>query len=93
MTRSELIKQLALKAPQLTSQDVELTVKQILDEIARTLENSGRVEIRGFGSFGINRRPPRKGRNPKSGETVFVHAKDVPHFKAGKELRDRVNQA
>jgi len=90
MTRSELIQQLATQFPQLTLKDVELTVRTMLDEMARTLSKGNRIEIRGFGSFGINHRPPRKGRNPKSGETVMVPAKYVPHFKAGKDMRERV---
>jgi len=90
MTRSELIQQLATQFPQLTIKDVELTVRTMLDEMSRSLSKGGRIEIRGFGSFGINHRPPRKGRNPKSGETVMVPAKYVPHFKAGKDMRERV---
>lgn len=92
MTRSELILALSEKFPDLSPQDAEQAVKLIMDEVSNTLANSGRVEIRGFGSFGINQRPPRKGRNPKTGETVMVPAKDVPHFKAGKELRERVDK-
>ena len=91
MTRSELIEQLTLKHPQLTPTDVELAVKHILEGIARTLGNQGRVEIRGFGSFVINHKPPRTGRNPKTGVAVMVPAKATPHFRAGKELRERVN--
>ena len=91
MTRSELIQKLAITFPQLTIKDAELAVKVILDQTSNVLAQKGRVEIRGFGSFSINQRPPRKGRNPKSGETVMVPAKDVPHFKAGKELRERVD--
>ena len=91
MTRSELIQQLSQKFSKLTAIDVELSVRTLLDEMARTLSKDGRIEIRGFGSFGINHRPPRKGRNPKSGETVMVPAKPVPHFKSGKDLRERVN--
>jgi integration host factor subunit beta len=91
MTRSELIEQLTRKHPQLTPTDVELVVRHILDGIALTLKNRGRVEIRGFGSFVINQWPPRAGRNPKTGEKVMVPAKARPHFRAGKELRERVN--
>lgn len=91
MTRSELIQNLSAKFPELTSKDVEMTVKNILDGISVALSKKVRVEIRGFGSFVINQRPPRKGRNPKSGESVMVPAKEVPHFKAGKELRERVD--
>jgi integration host factor subunit beta len=91
MTRSELIEQLALKHPQLTPTDVELAVKHILDGISLTLENQGRVEIRGFGSFVVHHMAPRAGRNPKTGVAVMVPAKARPHFRAGKELRKRIN--
>jgi integration host factor subunit beta len=91
MTRSELIEQLTLKHPQLTPTDVKLAVGHILEGIALALENQGRVEIRGFGSFVINHRPPRTGRNPKTGVAVMVPAKATPHFRAGKELRERIN--
>jgi len=91
MTRSELIEQLALKHPKLTAVDVELAVRHILDGIAKTLGNQGRVEIRGFGSFVINHRPPRAGRNPKTGAAVMIPAKGRPHFRTGKELAERVN--
>lgn len=90
MTRSELIQQLASCRPQLTAKDIELTVRIILDGMSHVLARGGRVEIRGFGTFGINHRPARKGRNPKTGATVMVPVKYVPHFKAGKELRGRV---
>ncbi len=93
MTKSELIAKLADKFPQLVLNDAELSVKMILQEISKCLIQGGRVEIRGFGSFGLNYRPPRVGRNPKSGEKVDVPAKYVPHFKAGKELRSRVDYA
>lgn len=91
MTRSELIEQLALRNPQLTLKDLELTVHTILGELSRALTKGGRAEIRGFGSFSLNHRPPRLGRNPKTGEPVNIPAKYVPHFKAGKELRERVD--
>lgn len=91
MTQSDLIQALAAKFPQLTAKDAEQSVRIILDHISLTLANKDRVEIRGFGSFGINHRPPRTGRNPKTGETVMVPAKEVPHFKAGKELKERVD--
>lgn len=92
MTRSELIAALAKRFPQLVQKDAELTVAEILGAIATTLETGNRVEIRGFGSFALNYRPPRTGRNPKTGEKVAVPGKYVPHFKAGKELRERVEQ-
>jgi integration host factor subunit beta len=91
MTRSELIQQLASQFPKLTANDIDFAVRAILDEISRNLTNGNRIEIRGFGSFGINHRPPRNGRNPKTGESVMVPAKFAPHFKPGKELRERVD--
>jgi integration host factor subunit beta len=91
MTKSALIARLAVRYPQLVAKDAELAVKMILDAMAKCLSEGRRIEIRGFGSFGLNYRPPRTGRNPKSGEKVQVPAKHVPHFKAGKELRERVD--
>ena len=91
MTRSDLIAKLAERYPQLLAKDAELAVKVILYTMASTLARGGRIEIRGFGSFALNYRPPRTGRNPKSGDKVQVPAKYVPHFKAGKELRERVD--
>lgn len=91
MTKSEMIAKLATRFPQLVAKDAELAVKMILDTIGKSLAQGQRIEIRGFGSFGLNFRPPRVGRNPKSGDRVQVPAKYVPHFKAGKELRDRVD--
>lgn len=91
MTRSDLIAKLAERYPQLVAKDAELAVKVILDAMASTLARGGRIEIRGFGSFALNYRPPRTGRNPKTGDKVQVPAKYVPHFKAGKELRERVD--
>lgn len=93
MTRSDLIKTIVIRFPQLLAKDVELTVATILDGITSALASSRRVEIRGFGSFSLNYRPPRIGRNPKTGERVEVSAKYVPHFKAGKEMRERVDQS
>jgi integration host factor subunit beta len=91
MTKSELIAKLASRHPQLVAKDAELAVKMVLDAMAKALSQGNRIEIRGFGSFGLNYRPPRVGRNPKSGEKVHVPEKFVPHFKAGKELRERVD--
>ena len=90
MTRSELIIRLAAHFPQLTTKDAELSVKAILEGMSEALAKGNRIEIRGFGSFALNYRPPRNGRNPKTGETVPVPAKKVPHFTPGKELRERV---
>jgi integration host factor subunit beta len=91
MTRSDLIAKLAERYPQLLAKDADLAVKVILDAMTGALARGGRIEIRGFGSFALNYRPPRIGRNPKSGDKVQVPAKYVPHFKAGKELRERVD--
>lgn len=91
MTKSELIAKLAGRHPQLVAKDAEFAVKMILDAMTASLVRGQRIEIRGFGSFGLNHRPARVGRNPKSGERVQVPEKFVPHFKAGKELRERVD--
>ena len=91
MIRSDLISRLAELHPQLQLKDAELVVKIIIDALCSTLSKGDRVEIRGFGSFGLNYKPPRKGHNPKTGSRVHVPAKYVPHFKAGKELRERVD--
>jgi integration host factor subunit beta len=91
MTKSELIARLAARNQRLVARDADEAVKMILDMMGAALAQGGRIEIRGFGSFGLNYRPPRTGRNPKSGERVQVPAKHVPHFKAGKELRERVD--
>lgn len=93
ITKSELIERVADKQSQLSSKDVELAIKTILEEMSKTLATGGRIEIRGFGSFSLHYREPRVGRNPKTGESVELDAKYVPHFKPGKELRDRVNQS
>ena len=91
MTRSELVACLAARANTLTIKDADLSVSLILEAMTDALRRGERIEIRGFGSFDLNYRPPRQGRNPKSGEAVQVPAKYVPHFKAGKELRERVD--
>ncbi len=91
MTKSELINRLAERFPQLVAKDAEFAVKMILDAMSSALIRGDRIEIRGFGSFALNYRPPRLGRNPKSGDKVQVPEKYVPHFKAGKELRERVD--
>ena len=91
MTKSELIEVLAQKQPQLAYRDIELAVKTILEYMSASLSSGERIEIRGFGSFSLHFRPARSGRNPKSGEPVSLPAKYVPHFKPGKELRERVN--
>ncbi len=91
MTKSDLIAKLAERFPQLIAKDADFAVKMILDAMSESLIRGDRIEIRGFGSFALNYRPPRIGRNPKSGAKVNVPEKWVPHFKAGKELRERVD--
>lgn len=90
MTRSELVTAMAQRFPQLVQQDAELAVKEILGAISASLVQGGRTEIRGFGTFALNYRPARIARNPKTGAQVAVAGKFVPHFKAGKELRELV---
>jgi len=91
MTKSELIEILADKLNHVPAKDVEIAVKEILEMMAQTLSKGDRIEIRGFGSFSLHYRAPRIGRNPKTGESVELTGKYVPHFKPGKELRERVN--
>lgn len=91
MTKSELIEKLAARQTQLSLKDVELVVKNLLEHMAQSLAKGERIEIRGFGSFSLHYRAPRVGRNPKTGQSVDLEGKYVPHFKPGKELRDRVN--
>lgn len=91
MTKSELIEMLAAKQPQLDQKDVELAVKELLEQMSSALAGGDRIEVRGFGSFSLHYRPPRVGRNPKTGDSVMVPDKRVPHFKPGKELRERVD--
>ena len=92
MTRSDLVNQLAERFGQLTQRDTEFAVKTMLDAMSDALARGHRIEIRGFGSFSINRRPPRQGRNPRSGEKVTIPEKLVPHFKPGKALRESVDE-
>jgi integration host factor subunit beta len=92
MTRSDLVEELAARFSQLTHRDAEYAVKTILDAMSEALVRGHRIEIRGFGSFSINRRPPRMGRNPRSGESVHIPEKRVPHFKPGKALREAVDK-
>ena len=93
MTKSELIAELSAANPHLTGRDVELIVATIFNEITGALARGERVELRGFGAFTVKRRDARTGRNPRTGEAVSVDEKVVPFFKAGKELRERVNRA
>ncbi len=91
ITKSDLINQLVKRFPKLPLRDTDFAVKRILDALSQSLAAGQRIEIRGFGSFSVTRRPQRIGRNPKSGEKVVVPEKRVPHFKPGKELRERVD--
>jgi integration host factor subunit beta len=93
MTKSELIDLLAQRQKHLTYKDVEFAVKTMIEQMAQNLATGDRIEIRGFGSFSLHFRPPRMGRNPKTGESVPLVGKYVPHFKPGKELRERVNES
>ncbi len=93
MTKSELIDAIAAKQTHLAHKDVEDAVKEMLEHMSETLAGGDRIEIRGFGSFSLHYRPARMGRNPKTGEPVALPAKYVPHFKPGKELRERVNNS
>jgi len=91
MLRSELVTRLQDAYPDMRAQDVEAMVEVVLDEIVRALEKGDRVELRGFGAFSVRRRAARQGRNPRTGATVKVAAKNVPFFKPGKELRAKVD--
>lgn len=93
MTRSELVERIAQKQTQLAYRDVELAVKTLLEHMAQQLASGERIEIRGFGVFRLHYRPARIGRNPRTGAAVSLAAKHVPHFKPGRELRDRVDAA
>ena len=92
MTRSDLVEELAARFPQLGQRDAEFAVKALLDAMSEAMVKGHRIELRGFGSFSVNRRPPRMGRNPRSGEQVAIPEKRVPHFKPGKALREEVDQ-
>ena len=91
MIRSQLVKRLLNKNPHLIQKDVEKVTSLVLDKITSTLENDGRVEIRGFGSLSVRKRNSKNGRTPRTGENVFVPEKKAPIFKSGKGLRDRLN--
>jgi len=93
MMKSELIERIARKQSHLAYKDVELAVKSMLEQMSNSLSSGERIEIRGFGSFSLHYRPPRSGRNPKTGGSVMLPGKYVPHFKPGKELRERVNES
>ena len=93
MTRSDLIQRMALRFPQLPARDAEISVRRIITAIADSLARGGRVEIRGFGSFAVTYRAPRRGRNPRTGEMVGIAGRYAPHFRAGKDLRSRIDAA
>ena len=93
MTKSELIEKIAISQDQLPPRDVEQAVRMILERMANALVSKQRIEIRGFGSFSLHYRAPRTGRNPKTGDSVTLSGKYAPHFKLGKDLRDRVNDS
>lgn len=93
MTKSELVEVIASKQSQLSGKDVELAVKTMIDHMSQSLAEGERIEIRGFGSFSLHYRAPRVGRNPKTGESVNLPEKYVPHFKPGKDLRENVNDS
>jgi integration host factor subunit beta len=90
MTKADLIDEVA-KNSDLSKKDAEVIVQSVLDSIVESLKNGGKVELRGFGSFRLRERASRQGRNPKTGEKVFVPAKKVPHFKPGKDLKELIN--
>ena len=92
MTKSELIEALSGRQTHLAFNDVEMAVKSVLEQMSLSLAQGHRIEVRGFGSFSLHYRSPRMGRNPKSGDSVALPGKHVPHFKPGKELRERVNR-
>lgn len=93
MTKSELVERIARLQGQLSVRDIEFSVKALLEQMTQALAEGRRIEVRGFGSFSLSQRAARTGRNPKTGEPVELPAKQVPHFKPGKDLRERVNQA
>ena len=90
VTRTDLVKVLSGKQEHLAQKDIELAIKSLIDIMSRSLSSGERVEIRGFGSFNLHYHPPRIGRNPRTGESVDIRGKYVPHFKPGKELRKKV---
>lgn len=93
MVKSELIARVVSKFQQLPEKDVELGINQILEYMSETLQKNGRIEIRGFGSFSLHNRPSRNAHNPRTGEKVVTTNKYAPHFKPGKQTRDRINQS
>ena len=92
VNKKDIIDRISREQDQLPHRDIELAVKTIIDCMTRALSSGNRIEIRGFGSFSLRYRKPRVGRNPKSGETVNINERYVPHFKPGKNLKKRVNE-
>lgn len=93
MTKSELIEAVSAKVTNFSRKDIEVIVDTLFDSMCASLSKGDKVEIRGFGSFKIKERDGRQGRNPKSGENIFIESKKVPFFKAGKEIRERINNS
>ena len=93
MIRSELVNKLTEKNPELRQEEIDQVVEIFFGEVSNRLEEGGRVELRGFGAFSTREREAREGRNPRTGENVEVPAKRVPHFKPGKEMRQKLNQS
>lgn len=93
ITKSELIEKISLKQNHLAHKDIELSIKSLIEQMSTSLAKGNRIEIRGFGSFSLHFRQSRTGRNPKTGQAVLLPGKHVPHFKPGKELRQRVNRS
>ena len=91
ITKSDLIEKILTKIPQLSSKDVELSVKTLIDKVIDSLAKGDRTEVRGFGSFSVHYRKPRIGRNPKTGDSVSLPGKNAAHFKPGKVLRNKIN--
>ena len=91
ITKSDLIEKISTKIPQLSSKDVELSVKTLIDKVIDSLAKGDRTEVRGFGSFSVHYRNPRIGRNPKTGDSVSLPGKNAAHFKPGKVLRSKIN--
>ena len=91
ITKSDLIEKISTKIPQLSSKDVELSVKTLIDKVIDSLAKGDRTEVRGFGSFSVHYRKPRIGRNPKTGDSVSLPGKNAAHFKPGKVLRNKIN--
>ncbi|GMR04391.1 MAG: integration host factor subunit beta [Thermodesulfobacteriota bacterium] len=92
MTKSELIEMVSGRVDNFSKKDVELIVDTLFESMCDSLSRGEKVEIRGFGSFKIKHRDGRQGRNPKSGENIYIESKRVPFFKAGKEIRERINK-